>query len=106
MFSETSDLKRQPWSFRSEGKRAVRTIIIGDWINGFSLLQGKRESLRFARRLSPLLAAGDLDTVSAKSDESAGPLGRVIGVGLSAYRVAGGDDPDLAFESVARALER
>lgn len=66
-----------------------------------------KESRRFAEHMSTILAKGDIGT-AAKTDlgKNVGHLGRVIGAGLTAYRLAPGGSRDIQVESVARALER
>jgi biopolymer transport protein ExbB/biopolymer transport protein TolQ len=65
----------------------------------------KRESERFAEQAAKLFTSGNLDAPLA-ADGSVGYLGRTIHAGLGAYRTVEKSDHDLAFESVARALER
>jgi biopolymer transport protein ExbB/biopolymer transport protein TolQ len=66
-----------------------------------------RESRAFAEKMSAVLAKGDI-AAAAKTDlgKNVGHLGRVIGAGLVAYRLAPTNNRDVAVESVARALER
>ncbi|MHB8879855.1 MAG: MotA/TolQ/ExbB proton channel family protein [Myxococcaceae bacterium] len=63
------------------------------------------ESRSFAMRMSEMLAKGDVATASGMGVGTVGHLGRVIGAGLTAFRVAPAAR-DAAVESVARALER
>lgn len=68
--------------------------------------RSSRESRAFAARLAPALSKGDLTLAAAtESGGQPGHLGRVIGAGLTAFRIAPGDR-DTAVESIARALER
>ena len=71
----------------------------------FFISKMKRESMRFAESAAKLFTSGNLDQPIAQ-DGDAGYLGRTIQAGLSAYRSLEKADSDLAFESVARALER
>jgi len=65
------------------------------------------ESKAFAARMASLLGKGDLDAAAdMKLGKDIGHLGRVIRAGLVAYKGGHVADPDLTFESVARALER
>lgn len=70
--------------------------------------KSKGESLRYAQRMAKVLANGDLDQAAENpAGKNIGHLGRVIEAGLSAYRTSGRSaDHELAYESVARALER
>ncbi|MBI4701784.1 MAG: MotA/TolQ/ExbB proton channel family protein [Deltaproteobacteria bacterium] len=71
------------------------------------LRRSQAQSHAFARRLAELLGAGDVDGAAAAAlGRRIGHLGRVIMAGLGAYRSADRDNADLAYESVARALER
>src|SRR5687768_13797973 len=68
--------------------------------------RAKSESKGFARRMSEVLGQGDLsDAAQTKLGKNVGYLGRVIGAGLTAYRLSP-QNRDVAVESVARALER
>ena len=68
--------------------------------------RSKSESKSFAQKMAAILAKGDLATASsANLGKNVGHLGRVIGAGLTAYRLSP-HNRDLAVESVARALER
>jgi biopolymer transport protein ExbB/biopolymer transport protein TolQ len=72
-----------------------------------ALRRSSGESRDFARRMSDMLSKKDLDEVAEhRVGKDVGHLGRVIGAGLSAYRVNRGGGRELRFESVARALER
>jgi biopolymer transport protein TolQ len=65
------------------------------------------ESKTFAEKMASLLAKGDLLAASsANMGKNVGHLGRVIGAGLTAFRLAPRNDRDVMVESVARALER
>lgn len=65
------------------------------------------QSRTFAERMAAVLAKGDLMTAAnTKMGKDVGHLGRVIGAGLTAYRLAPAKDKDVQVESVARALER
>jgi biopolymer transport protein TolQ len=81
-------------------------IVVGERL--FVFMRSKNESRAFAEKMSKLLANGDIDAAaSAKLGKDIGHLGRVIGAGLAAYNSGiGAKNPDLVFESVARALER
>ena len=66
-----------------------------------------RESRSFAEKMATVLAKGDLTTAAnTKMGKDVGHLGRVIGAGLTAFRLAPTRDRDVQVESVARALER
>jgi biopolymer transport protein ExbB/biopolymer transport protein TolQ len=107
----------------------ISLVVAGERLALF--LRGREESRLFAQKMGALLAKGDLDAAAAaKLGKEVGYLGRVIGAGLAAYaltvkvaRLGGSADkkayrdgepkgrarvlnPDLVFESVARALER
>ncbi len=70
-------------------------------------LKSKRDSVRFATKLAPILGEGNLEAAAeVKAGTDSGHLGRVLAAGLQAYKVAPQDDPDFTFESVSRALER
>lgn len=80
-------------------------FVMGERI--WTFYKSRRESRAFARKMGEVLSRGDLETASsAKQSADTGYLGRVIGAGLSAFKAAKGQQPDLVFESVARALER
>jgi biopolymer transport protein ExbB/TolQ len=67
----------------------------------------REESRKFAGKVGALLAKGDiLAAASAKLGADVGYLGRVIGAGLTAFKVNQAGRADFIFESVARALER
>ena len=80
-------------------------VVLAERLVVFS--KSKRESRAFAEKMSAVLAKGDLAT-AAKTDlgKNVGHLGRVIGAGLTAYRLSPAGNRDVAVESVARALER
>jgi biopolymer transport protein ExbB/biopolymer transport protein TolQ len=80
-------------------------VVLAERLVVFS--KSKRESRAFAEKMSAVLAKGDLAT-AAKTDlgKNVGHLGRVIGAGLTAYRLSPTNNRDVAVESVARALER
>lgn len=80
-------------------------VVLAERLVVFS--RSKRESRAFAEKMSAVLAKGDLAT-AAKTDlgKNVGHLGRVIGAGLTAYRLSPTNNRDVAVESVARALER
>lgn len=64
------------------------------------------DSRTFAQKMAAVLAKGDVQgALGTNAGKSVGHLGRVIGAGLTAYRVSP-NDRDLKVESVARALER
>jgi len=69
--------------------------------------KGRNDSRKFAEQMSAVLAKGDIATASRASlGADIGYLGRVIGAGLTAYRLTPSNDNDVKVESVARALER
>jgi biopolymer transport protein ExbB/biopolymer transport protein TolQ len=69
--------------------------------------KGRRQSRRFAERMGALLAKGDLQAAASQPlGRDVGYLGRVIGAGLTAYRISRTRSRDAALESVARGLER
>src|SRR5713226_8311178 len=69
--------------------------------------KSKSESKSFAQKMAAILAKGELQAAAeAKVGKNIGHLGRVIGAGLTAYRIATVGSPENAVESVARALER
>jgi biopolymer transport protein TolQ len=69
--------------------------------------KSKGESRNFAEKMAAILAKGDLNAAaSTKLGKDIGHLGRVIGAGLTAYRLSPQSNRDLTVESVARALER
>lgn len=64
------------------------------------------ESVRFAQKMAGVLANGDVAGAAAAGvTKNVGHLGRTINAGLVAFRTAP-KDPDVAIDSVARALER
>lgn len=68
--------------------------------------KSRSQSRAFARKMSALLASGDLATAAvANLGPDVGHLGRVINAGLAAFKLAP-HNHDAAVESVARALER
>jgi len=70
-------------------------------------MKSKRDSLRFAATLAPVLSSGDIDAAAnIQPGKEIGHLGRTIMAGLTAYRAAPPEDAEYSFESVARALER
>jgi biopolymer transport protein ExbB/biopolymer transport protein TolQ len=71
------------------------------------LSKSNRQSIAFAQYMSTVLATGDLSkAVGSESAPDAGHLGRVLQAALRVYGSAQGADPDVTFDSVARALER
>lgn len=68
--------------------------------------RSRRESRRFALELAGVLDAGDLAAAARVTSRERGYLGNVIGAGLHAWSRTLGVGGDIAFESVARALER
>jgi biopolymer transport protein ExbB/biopolymer transport protein TolQ len=73
----------------------------------FAFRKAKKASIEFAGRMAGLLQQGGIDAAaSAEAGPDPGYLGRVLDAGLQAYRTAPKGDPELIFESVARALER
>jgi biopolymer transport protein ExbB/biopolymer transport protein TolQ len=68
--------------------------------------RSSNQSRSFAEKMAALLGKGDMATASgANLGKAVGHLGRVIGAGFTAFRLAPANR-DLAVESVARALER
>ena len=66
----------------------------------------RKDSRNFAAKMGAILAKGDLQqAANTNMGKDVGHLGRVIGSGLTAYRISP-SDKDVAVESVARALER
>ncbi|KFA92752.1 MULTISPECIES: MotA/TolQ/ExbB proton channel family protein [Archangium] len=66
----------------------------------------RRDSRNFAAKMGSILAKGDLQqAANTNMGKEIGHLGRVIGSGLTAYRISP-SDKEVAVESVARALER
>jgi biopolymer transport protein ExbB/TolQ len=69
--------------------------------------KAREESRAFAAKIGALLAKGDvLGAAGTKLGKEVGYLGRVIGAGLTAFKVNQAGRADFIFESVARALER
>ncbi|MCI0570011.1 MAG: MotA/TolQ/ExbB proton channel family protein [Myxococcaceae bacterium] len=69
--------------------------------------KGRKDSRKFAEKMGALLAKGDLTAAaSANLGKDVGYLGRVIGSGLTAFRISPQGNRDAAIESVARGLER
>src|SRR5689334_10362545 len=69
--------------------------------------KSKGDSKTFAQKMAGILAKGDLTAAAAANlGKNVGHLGRVIGAGLTAYRINSIGNKDAAVESVARALER
>jgi biopolymer transport protein ExbB/TolQ len=68
--------------------------------------KSRKQSLKFVAEVSPLLLRGDIDGAAAAAQGAEGYIGRVLGTGLRAWSSSSRVDPDLTFESVARALER
>lgn len=68
--------------------------------------RSRGESRNFAEKMGAILAKGDLVTASnTNMGKNVGHLGRVIGAGLTAYRLSP-NNREIQIESVARALER
>ncbi|MCY1075252.1 MotA/TolQ/ExbB proton channel family protein [Archangium lansingense] len=66
----------------------------------------RKDSRNFAAKMGAILAKGDLQqAANTNMGKDIGHLGRVIGSGLTAYRISP-SDKEVAVESVARALER
>jgi len=66
----------------------------------------RKDSRNFAAKMGAILAKGDLQqAANTNMGKEIGHLGRVIGSGLTAYRISP-SDKEVAVESVARALER
>ena len=66
----------------------------------------RKDSRHFAAKMGAILAKGDLQqAANTNMGKDVGHLGRVIGSGLTAYRISP-SDKDVAVESVVRALER
>lgn len=71
------------------------------------LASSNKQSLAFAKQLAALLADGDLSrALAARLDDGGGHLGRVLVPALRAYESSPAGDPEFAYESVARVLER
>jgi len=71
-----------------------------------ALSRSRRDSQQFAREFAGALSKGELDVAMVARATSGGYIGRVVAAGIAAYHASAKDDADLAFESVARALER
>jgi biopolymer transport protein TolQ len=83
---------------------ASLTIIIERMI---VFTSSNNESRRFAAKMGGILSQGQLQQAAGQATpKGGGHLGRVIGAGLTAYRLAPTGNRDVAVESVARALER
>jgi len=68
--------------------------------------RSRGESRNFAEKMGAILAKGDLATAANTNlGKNVGHLGRVIGAGLTAYRLSS-QNREVQVESVARALER
>ncbi len=68
--------------------------------------RSRGESRAFAEKMGAILAKGDLvAAANTNLGKNVGHLGRVIGAGLTAYRLSP-NNRDVQIESVARALER
>jgi biopolymer transport protein ExbB/biopolymer transport protein TolQ len=71
-----------------------------------AISRSRKQSIAFAMQLGPIIKTHGLDAAAdAPVGEQLGHLGRVLEAGLSAYRTSR-HAPDVAIESVARALER
>jgi biopolymer transport protein ExbB/biopolymer transport protein TolQ len=69
--------------------------------------RSRSESRNFAQKMAGVLAKGDLQAAASTNvGKKVGHLGRVIGAGLTAYRLSNPNNRDAAVESIARALER
>jgi biopolymer transport protein ExbB/biopolymer transport protein TolQ len=69
--------------------------------------RSKSESKSFAQKMAGILAKGDLQAASATNvGKKVGHLGRVIGAGLTAYRMSNPNNREATVDSIARALER
>ena len=69
--------------------------------------RSKSESKSFAQKMAGVLAKGDLQAASsANVGKKVGHLGRVIGAGLTAYRMSNPNNREATVDSIARALER
>ncbi len=72
-----------------------------------TFVMSSKRSIAFARRLTELLADGDIARAAAAPAEGdVGHLGRVLSAALRAYQTCPKGDEDFTFESVARVLER
>ena len=72
----------------------------------FAFRKSRKQSLQFVAEVSGPLSRGELEGAAVVAQTGEGYLGRVVGAGLKAWRSSSRVDPDLTFESVARALER
>jgi biopolymer transport protein ExbB/TolQ len=68
--------------------------------------KSRKQSLQFVADVSGPLSRGELEGAALAAQLAEGYLGRVVGAGLKAWRTSSRVDPELTFESVARALER
>jgi len=69
--------------------------------------RSKSESKSFAQKMAGILAKGDLQAASSTNvGKKVGHLGRVIGAGLTAYRMSNPNNREATVDSIARALER
>jgi biopolymer transport protein TolQ len=69
--------------------------------------RSKSESKSFAQKMAGILAKGDLQAASSTNvGKRVGHLGRVIGAGLTAYRMSNPNNREATVDSIARALER
>jgi biopolymer transport protein ExbB/TolQ len=69
--------------------------------------RSRSESKNFAQKMAGVLAKGDLQAAASTNvGKKVGHLGRVIGAGLTAYRLSNPNNREAAVESIARALER
>ena len=67
----------------------------------------KSVSKSFAQKMAGIFAKGDLQAASATNvGKKVGHLGRVIGAGLTAYRMSNPNNREATVDSIARALER
>jgi biopolymer transport protein ExbB/biopolymer transport protein TolQ len=66
--------------------------------------KARQSSQVFLRKIAPMLERRELDFVVPSGE--VGFVGRVLTAGLRAYATSPGNDADLTFELVARALER
>jgi biopolymer transport protein ExbB/biopolymer transport protein TolQ len=71
------------------------------------LAASSKQSIAFARKLTELLADGDVTRAAAAPlGDKVGHLGRVLSAALRVYQSCPKSDEDFTFESVARVLER
>jgi biopolymer transport protein ExbB/TolQ len=68
--------------------------------------KSRKQSLQFVADVSGPLSRGELEGAALAAQLAEGYIGRVVGAGLKAWRSSSRVDPELTFESVARALER